>query len=195
MEHLILRCKHCKREYTYCTYGNGPQYGTESGCTREYCAECANAIQNALKNIPIRYEGRPIIITDKDEQERLCKIFDEIHNEYEANTKIKASRLIGDWGYEKMENFYFNKIQYYRCFRENGTIDVYVFDEYDLIEQKFTGKHYFDNTSPMRSYCSLTQLRIPILDIKEQTIDAPTNKLFFNDLEWEVIPNKKSELK
>ena len=31
MQHLILRCKHCHKEYTYCTYGNGPEFGTEEG--------------------------------------------------------------------------------------------------------------------------------------------------------------------
>jgi hypothetical protein len=42
----------------------------------------------------------------------------------------------------------------------------------------------------MRSYCSLSQLRMPILDIKENSMDAPTNKIFFNDLEWEVVTKK-----
>lgn len=27
MEHIIRRCKHCNKEYTYCTYGNGTNWG------------------------------------------------------------------------------------------------------------------------------------------------------------------------
>lgn len=54
MQHLIRRCKHCGKSYTYCTYGNGPEYGTQEGCSMEYCAECQNAINEALAKIPIR---------------------------------------------------------------------------------------------------------------------------------------------
>ena len=35
MQHYRLRCKHCGKEYTYCTYGNGPEYGTQEGCSME----------------------------------------------------------------------------------------------------------------------------------------------------------------
>ena len=55
MEHLIFRCKHCQREYTYCTYGNGPEYGTEAGCTKEYCSECQKAIDDALSGIKVKF--------------------------------------------------------------------------------------------------------------------------------------------
>ena len=51
MQHFRLRCKHCYKEYVYCTYGNGPEYGTEAGCSREYCAECQKAIDDALGKI------------------------------------------------------------------------------------------------------------------------------------------------
>ena len=47
MQHYRLRCKHCGKEYTYCTYGNGPEYGTQEGCSMEYCAECQKAIDEA----------------------------------------------------------------------------------------------------------------------------------------------------
>ena len=94
MEHLILRCNHCKKQYTYCTYGNGPEYGTEKDCTKEYCAECANAINNALKSIPIRFEGRPVKITDSKEEERINKIFDIACSEYKKTVKIRCSYFI-----------------------------------------------------------------------------------------------------
>ena len=58
MQHLRIRCKHCQREYTYCTYGNGPEYGTESGCSMEYCADCQKAIDEALGKIPKKYTWR-----------------------------------------------------------------------------------------------------------------------------------------
>ena len=191
MEHLICRCKHCKREYTYCTYGNGPQYGTESGCTREYCAECANAIQNALKNIPIRYEGRPVKITDSKEEERINKIFDIACSEYKETVKIGCARMIGDWGYDKMEGCYIDKIMYYRGTKENNIKEIFIFNEYDLINKTFTGKHYFENHFPNKNYFPLTQLKFSNLaHLKEKTLPKPSGKLFFNDLEWEVVTKK-----
>lgn len=30
MQHIYRRCKHCNKEYFYCTYGNGPDWGTEN---------------------------------------------------------------------------------------------------------------------------------------------------------------------
>lgn len=58
MQHIRRRCKNCQRTYTYCTYGNGPEYGTESGCSMEYCADCQKAIDAALAAIPRKYEWR-----------------------------------------------------------------------------------------------------------------------------------------
>lgn len=62
MQHFILRCKHCNKEYTYCTYGNGPEYGTEAGCSMEYCAECQKAIDEAFAKIKVKFEPRYVEI-------------------------------------------------------------------------------------------------------------------------------------
>ena len=55
MEHILRRCKHCNKEYTYCTYGNGLNWGTEEHCSMDYCGECQTAINNALSNIPKKF--------------------------------------------------------------------------------------------------------------------------------------------
>ena len=39
MQHIYRRCKHCNKEYLYCTYGNGPEWGTEEYCSMDYCGE------------------------------------------------------------------------------------------------------------------------------------------------------------
>lgn len=52
MEHFILRCKHCHKTYTYCTYGN------DDGCSMDYCGECQTAIDKALGNIKVKFEPK-----------------------------------------------------------------------------------------------------------------------------------------
>lgn len=74
MEHWILRCKHCRKEYTYCTYGNGSQYGTEEGCSKEYCAECQKAIDEALNKIPQKFKPIEVEIEDKEILDKLLQI-------------------------------------------------------------------------------------------------------------------------
>ena len=70
MQHWKLRCKHCGRTYTYCTYGN------DDGCSRDYCGECQTAINNALGKIPKKITKVLDYLTDKAECLRLDSVFD-----------------------------------------------------------------------------------------------------------------------
>lgn len=182
MEHLIYRCKHCNKEYVYCTYGNGEEYGTEKHCTREYCGECGKAIQDALSNIPIKIEGRKQLITDSKEFDRINAIFDKCKNEFkkEYNT-INACRIIPDLGYKSVEGCYINKVEYHRCINDNGIVHIYVFKEFDLINNKFTNKKYFQNNNPCERYFPLTQLKFSDINFKEKKLEAPTGKIWFDD--------------
>ena len=51
MQHIYRRCKNCNKEYVYCTYGNGPDWGTEKYCSMDYCGECQKEIDDALSDI------------------------------------------------------------------------------------------------------------------------------------------------
>ena len=86
MEHWILRCKHCQREYTYCTYGNGDCYGTEEGCSEEYCAECQKAIDEALSKILVKFEPRFVEISNPD----LLADLDDIKKEKDTDKWPKS---------------------------------------------------------------------------------------------------------
>lgn len=162
MEHLICRCKHCKQVYTYCTYGNGPKYGTKTGCTREYCAECENAIAKALHDIPRKYMSIRQLVTDKTEFESLNNIFDRCKdNFYKENNLFSTTRLIPDLGYKSVEGCYIDSVECQRCTKENGEIDIYINREYDLAKDEYTGKNYFESDKPREQYFLLAQLKFP----------------------------------
>lgn len=192
MEHLIYRCQHCNKEYTYCTYGNGPNYGTEEGCTREYCSECANIIKNALSKIPIKYEGRLELLDNSRKIDIINTIFDKCREDYNNDTIIKSSKVLFAKKYIKMEGCYIDKVEYRRCTKENGDIDIFVKKEYDLINQKFTGKNYFENNNPHRQYFSITILRFDNI-LVEKKLEEPIGKMFFNDFEWTINTKEKND--
>ena len=75
MQHIYRRCKHCNKEYLYCTYGNGPDWGTEKYCSMDYCGECQKAIDDALSNIPERYSYK-MELTPKEEYDYINKTID-----------------------------------------------------------------------------------------------------------------------
>ena len=104
MEHIARRCKHCNKEYTYCTYGNGPDWGTEEGCSMEYCGECQKAINDALARIPEKYSCKMELIQDKD-FDYINKMIDfekEKHRKEVTNgVRFYASKLSFDRDYQE----------------------------------------------------------------------------------------------
>jgi copper chaperone CopZ len=185
MEHFICRCEHCGASYTYCTYGN------DDGCTEQYCGACATAIKNALAKIPVRYIGAKYKIEDEAEIDKIIQIFNQEKERFDNSKSIKMVKVIPDWGYDKVEGCHIDKVEYYRCTKENGEVDVYVLNEYDLIEKKYTDKKYFNNKNHNRQYFLLSQLKFDKFKehIKVAPMDKPTGKMFFNDIfEWDVIP-------
>lgn len=138
MQHYILRCKHCGVKYTYCTHGN------ENGCSIDYCGECQTVINDALSKKPKKIEKRLDYITDSEEVFRLNEIFNIEKSKYENEKKDlpRPIQLIGDWGYKTVEKCYINSVEYYRCIKDDDTIDIKVAKEYDLINNKYTGNFY-----------------------------------------------------
>lgn len=193
MQHLLRRCKHCGKSYTYCTYGNGSDYGTEQGCSMDYCAECQTAINDALAKIPVRYVKKYIFVSDQEEIARLKTIFeDEKAKHYTKNNIIHAVLMIPDWGYDDVEKCYIDWVEYYKCVEDDGRILFKVAMEYDTVEGKFTGKKYEETEVEKRRYIPVSQLRFPkFTKIKEQNMTPPSGEVFYMDTNWEVVLNKK----
>ena len=104
MEHWVLRCKHCQKEYTYCTYGNGSQYGTEEGCSKEYCAECQKAIDEALGKIPLKFKPIEEEIKDDDLLQELLAIKENT----KANAFPSMSKLVISMGFDFIDRYTHN---------------------------------------------------------------------------------------
>ena len=199
MQHIYRRCKNCKKEYLYCTYGNGPDWGTEKYCSMDYCGECQKAIDDALSKIPERYSYK-MELTPKEDYDYINKSIDFQYQEYK---KEKSNNLLGVFGvtsiamgdeYVDIEGCYINHIYYTRGTKENGDIEIKQSMEYDLIDKKLTGKKYRFYDMPCMQYKPLSILKFPTVElVKVKPLDPPTGKLLFDIPEWEVIINGENE--
>ena len=182
MQHFIRRCKHCGKSYTYCTYGNGPEYGTQERCSMDYCAEWQKAIDDALAKIPLRIVKKYTLV-DAKEVERINEIFEEEKEKYYSTPKLFDSRkMIPDWNFESVESCYIDMTEYYKCIAYDGTILYKVAVEYDVIEENFTGENYFE-IGVHNGYVPVAQSRLPKINtdiiIKPKPFPLPKGDLFY----------------
>ena len=194
MQHIRRRCKHCGKAYTYCTYGNGPEYGTQEGCSMDYCAECQNAINDALAKIPLRVVKKYTLV-DAKEIERISKIFEEEKEKYYSTPKLfNLRKMIPDWNCESVEMCYIDGTEYYKCVEYDGTISYKVAVEYDVIEENFTGKNYFE-IDVHNGYVSVIQFRWPKFnsEIEVRPMTPPKGDLFYIEPKWNVELNDKDK--
>ena len=199
MEHIYRRCKNCNKEYLYCTYGNGPDWGTEKYCSMDYCGECQKAIDDALSKIPERYSYKMELIP-KEDYDYINKTIDTQYQEYK---KEISNNLLGGFGitsitmgdeYVDIEGCYINHIYYTRGTKENGDVEIKQSMEYDLIDKKLTGKKYRFYDMPCMRYKPLSILKFPTVELlKVKPLDPPTGKLLFDIPEWEVIINDENK--
>lgn len=141
MEHIKIRCKHCKKEYIYCTYGNGPEYGTEEGCSKEYCAECQQTIDNALANIPVKFKPIKVEITDEKEKKKILSQLDDIKTKSEKNDVFHLIRLLNS-NYDNIDIYTYNSKTYYVEYNDDTPNDKHLLIEmeYDITAEKVTSK-------------------------------------------------------
>ena len=191
MQHWILRCKHCNKEYTYCTYGNGSEYGTEEGCSQEYCAECQKAIDDALSTIPKKFEPRLKEIDNTD----LFPIFDKLKKKQDE--KILAAQWPSvirlepeETDFDIVETYYYKnnlyKVKYYNDCPDDK--HIYVSTEYDLIDNSFTDKKwrythedsYDIQRNCMKSMCQMLK------EVEPMNMAEPSGEFFFMEPMWNV---------
>ena len=159
MQHFIRRCKHCKKQYTYCTYGNGKEYGTEEGCSMDYCAECQKAIDEALSKIPVKF--KPILVEiDKPE---LYPIFEQIKKKVENNKKFPSVVGLMDTGGYDVDDRYDSHFKRYHVRYNEDTPEekhLYVEKEFDIFENRTTDNYwesdrlygYFRSVDPFKKF-------------------------------------------
>ena len=142
MQHYILRCKHCGKEYVYCTYGNGPEYGTEAGCSQTYCAECQTSINNALSKIDVKFrpEFRTIDGVDEETAEKLNKV----REDWKEKSKDFVFPVLVKYIASKYDNVEEITADFttYRIHWNNDNCGKLIkrLDEFDIKNNRFTNK-------------------------------------------------------
>ena len=196
MQHYILRCKHCHKEYTYCTYGNGPEYRTEEGCSMDYCAECQKAIDGALGKIPVRFEGRLQSINEP----RLLPLLDSIREKVEGKLEEgyfnfgKLTKMYCCGNYDNYDTYTHNGLKFEVAYNDDTPNDkhISVEMEYDLTEKKFTGKpwkgDYEDSYIHGRNTSRDFARAIREKTFEPKAMEPPCGNLFFNDFMWDIVP-------
>lgn len=179
MQHFILRCKHCQKEYTYCTYGNGPEWGTEEGCSQEYCAECQKAINKALEVIPVKFKPIPVEI-DKPE---LFDILDKIKEEDDKKDYLKMTSItLGE--YDNIDKYTHDGKTYYIEYNDDTPEERHLFVEmeYDILKKEIT-KHYWRADNYCDSYIHgrniHKDMKIALDKVKPTQLPPPSGKLTY----------------
>jgi len=204
MQHFILRCKHCQKEYTYCTYGNGPDYGTEEGCSMEYCAECQKAIDKAFSAIPIKFKPERKEIKEPLLLELFSKIREEEQQkkkEEEEKNKIRFPVICSSTDPDNYDNIetYIHKNKKYQVKWNDETPDkkhLFVFMEYDILKGQFTKRPWRyekkDSYSFHRNAWKMMLKPLTENDTKPipvEPMSMPTGNLFFWD--WDLTQQKR----
>lgn len=179
MEHWVLRCKHCKKEYTYCTYGNGPQYGTEEGCSKEYCSECQKAIDEALDKIPLKF--KPIEEEIKDDN--LLQELLAIKENPKTNAFPSMTKLVMSMDFDFIDRYTHNGRIYIVKYDESSPKDRHLFvkKEFDILNKKATGKYWkaetYEDTYQHGTSCKSTFQKLR--DIPIRPLSPPSGEIFY----------------
>ncbi len=191
MQHIRCRCKNCQKTYTYCTYGNGPEYGTESGCSMEYCAECQKAIDEALAKIPKKYtwkwlEIRPTLgllealAETKEKVEKARK---------ESNMPMIVPSPLFYSTYDNVDTYVRDGVEYRVEWNDSTPEDKYVHVkmEYNLTNDFFTNNVWRVDTR--ETYYHARPYKWEEKTIEVKPMPEPLGKLFYfdtADCEWEL---------
>jgi len=199
MQHYILRCKHCQKEYTYCTYGNGPEWGTEEGCSQDYCAECQKAINKALEVIPIKFKPIPVEINEPE----LFAILDKIKEEDDKKDYLKMTALTSG-EYDNIDKYTHDGKTYYIEYNDDTPEERHLFVEmeYDILKKEIT-KHYWRADKHDDSYMHGRNMHKDMRRIFERSkietmpLPSPQGKLNYvgfdlggDDYTWKVTSKK-----
>ena len=187
MQHLRIRCKHCQREYTYCTYGNGPEYGTENGCSMEYCADCQKAIDEALEKIPKKYTWRWLdICPTLGLLEALAETKEKV--EKARNESVLLTSVPNDFFYSPYDNidtYVRDGVEYMVEWNDSTPNNkrVLVKMEYDLTHDCFTDNAW--RVGEREAYRHIRPFKLKVSEAPSMApsmappMDPPLGKMFY----------------
>jgi len=131
------RCKHCHRTYQFQLSG--------SGCVspysdKDYCPECAKAIHDALKSIPVAFEKRyKEIPFDKNLMSELALV-----RTNESGKMFCVMMKFTNVPCAEADVFLYKGHTYAVGKTEDGIERMFVLCEYDLEKDEFTGNEWKD---------------------------------------------------
>lgn len=166
MQSYYRRCRHCGSEYIYRI--NGGRFGMDDWIS-DYCPECQSAMDEALSKISKKFEPR---WRESD------LTIDDINRYFESRTYKKPYTPIDpndkDWVYTvNMDGAKYNVW----ITDEDPTISEHA--EYDIQQEKFTGKLWPNNSpddiSRYRAFHSIT-------NIQQVPMNEPCATLFYMDI-------------
>lgn len=181
MQSYILRCKHCQKEYST----------SEEGASLEYCPECQNAINDALKNITVKFKEKQLEI----DEPLLFPLFDKIKKEADEehkNSEIVWPGVIGIGGepfdgYDNIDIFIHNSKKYLVKYNDETPDEKHIFVsmEYDILNDKFTGKPWYYSLGSKYTHYknaakSLTKAYKELVENPVQ-MEEPKGDMFFID--------------
>lgn len=190
MQHIKYRCKHCRKTYLYCTYGNGPQYGTESGCSEEYCGECQTAITEALSKIPIKFQPKYKEIMPSLGLDKLLQSIKEKNEKPENNSLIL---YVYGGNYDNIET-YTHLGKTFRIEWNNDKPDekhYFVEMEWDVEKKGYTNKHWEAETNEdtykyVRAFTTDKITKSLDAAFKRKNVNnPPMGVLFYNEFVWD----------
>lgn len=201
MEHIKRRCKNCQRTYTYCTYGNGPEWGTEEGCSMEYCADCQKAIDEALGKIPKKYtwkwlEIRPTLGLFDALAETKEKV-EKKRKESNMPIIVRSNPLLYST-YDNADTYVRDGIEYCVEWNDSTPEDkhVHIKMEYNLKYDYFTNNAWRVDTG--ETYYHTRPFKWEGKEIEVKPMAPPLGKLFYIDpldCEWELSGPKAEKRK
>lgn len=194
MQHIKCRCKHCQKTYYFCTYGNGPEWGTEPGCSMEYCGECQTAITKALSDIPVRFKARfkeimPSLGLDK----MLAGIKEAKTKKEEARESHWPTVFISGSGegYDNIETYTHVGKTFRIEWDDDKPEDKHYFIEmeWDIEKLGYTGNHWEAKTyeDTYSFHQSLKPLTRALENTVAKAMDKPNGDLYFHSVpEWDI---------
>lgn len=194
MQHIKCRCKHCQKIYYFCTYGNGPSYGTESGCSQEYCGECQTAITEALSKIPVRFKPKFKEIIPSLGIDSMLGLIKEVKIKELGTKKMGLGDVVcysDSEGYDNVETYNHTG----KTFRIEWNDDTpnekhyFIKMEWDVEKKGYTGNHwesdnYYDTYSFHRS---MKPLISELMAVTANPLPKPTGELFSEPFEWDLV--------
>ena len=180
MKSWFVRCAHCGVEYLYHTHENVSRF------SKEYCRDCCTLLENALESVPVRFKaGWEEIEYDNNHRTKISEALKRIGESEDENAVLVCSPI--QWLPSDMESGYIIETSFVRyavCKDDEGKEHLFHWGEYDLLEEKFSGKEW-NVGGGERKYQMYKSFHFKSYDVCENSLPKPYGVLLYNEILYE----------